>query len=339
MGECLISRRGGEAYKLPILNPSYPQDITAKASATGTVSFSVAISEDGKPAEYTYQWYVNGSAVSGATGKSYVRNVSAVGVFTVYCTVTNKAGSVSSREAVLNVVTPIPVASNIYNGSCELKKENEYDWCLYCYGSGNFTYPESANLEVCIVAGGAGGSYHNTPGMGNGANGGGGGTVVQSQAVTVNAGQPYSVVIGGGGPVGHGVTTTGGSSSAFGFSAAGGVQGAGGAGGANGSNGGKGADGKYAFNSSYYGYYGGFGGGGSGRGASPGEGGAGGGGRGATAADYSGACTHAVAGTTNKGGGGGGMGGGYDHGEHDNTFYGGNGAVGGSGIVLIRNAR
>ena len=54
---------------------------------------------DGYPASYTYQWYVNGSAVSGATGASYTRNNTSVGSYTVYCKITNGAGSVQSRTA------------------------------------------------------------------------------------------------------------------------------------------------------------------------------------------------------------------------------------------------
>ena len=54
MGECFISRRGGEAYKLPILDANYPQDISVVASTNGSVSFSTIISEHGKPSEYTY---------------------------------------------------------------------------------------------------------------------------------------------------------------------------------------------------------------------------------------------------------------------------------------------
>ena len=101
MGECLISRRGGEAYKLPILDTIYPQDKTVTASSDGTVSFFVSISEHGKPTDYKYQWYVNGSAVEGAINVNYIMNATAndVGTYTVYCDVTNKAGTLTSRVA------------------------------------------------------------------------------------------------------------------------------------------------------------------------------------------------------------------------------------------------
>lgn len=113
MGECLIMRRGGETYRLPILNESYPQDVTKTVikGSTTSATFSVQIAEAGNPAEYTYQWYVNGSAVSGATSSSYTKSdLSETATYTVYCEVTNKAGVVTSRVATLKVTqyyTPV----------------------------------------------------------------------------------------------------------------------------------------------------------------------------------------------------------------------------------------
>ena len=106
MGECLIMRRGGEPYKLPILNTSYPQDITTtviKGNVT-SATFNVGIDVAGNPAKYTYQWYVNGSVISGANGSSYtMNNLSETKTYSIYCEVTNKAGTVASRVATLKV--------------------------------------------------------------------------------------------------------------------------------------------------------------------------------------------------------------------------------------------
>ncbi len=91
--------------KLPVLNGSYPADISVKYPEGGSTSaaFKVTITEDGKPAEYTYQWYLDGTAVSGATGSTYSLTLSASGTHKVWCVVTSKAGSVKSREATLTV--------------------------------------------------------------------------------------------------------------------------------------------------------------------------------------------------------------------------------------------
>lgn len=85
--------------KTPVLDASYPQNVSVTDAGTST-TLSVVIAEEGRPNEYTYQWYYDGSAVSGATSASYTRTV-AFGSHTAYCVVTNKAGSVTSRTATL----------------------------------------------------------------------------------------------------------------------------------------------------------------------------------------------------------------------------------------------
>ena len=99
MGECLIVRRGGESYELPVLSASYPKDVTVTAAAGASASFSISITTPGRPAEYTYQWYRNGAAVSGGTTASLtLTGLTAAATYSVYCKVTNKAGSVNSRQ-------------------------------------------------------------------------------------------------------------------------------------------------------------------------------------------------------------------------------------------------
>jgi hypothetical protein len=89
----------GSSNKLPVLDTSYPLDENVDVGETA--SFEVKIAEPGKPAEYTYQWYYDGSAVEGATGITYSR-VAEVGEHSVYCMVTNKAGVVKSRTATIS---------------------------------------------------------------------------------------------------------------------------------------------------------------------------------------------------------------------------------------------
>lgn len=105
MGECINLRRGGKQKKLPILNANYPADVSTSYidGNTASASFKVEITTDGYPIEYTYQWYVNGSAVSGATGASYTWS-GTEGTYSVRCDITNKAGTVQSRTATLSVV-------------------------------------------------------------------------------------------------------------------------------------------------------------------------------------------------------------------------------------------
>ena len=117
MGECLIVRRGGSIYKLPVLDGNYPQDaaITVVNGVAERVSFNVLIAEAGTPAEYGYQWYVNGSAVEGAVNSSYSMETAEAGVSEIYCEVRNKAGVVTSRVATLSVTkNDVPVLDTSY---------------------------------------------------------------------------------------------------------------------------------------------------------------------------------------------------------------------------------
>ena len=319
MGECFISRRGGEAYELPILDTSYPQDILIMAKPNSVVSFSTVIVEHGKPTDYTYQWYVNGKAISGAINANYSMNATAtnVGTYTVYCDITNKAGTISSRVATLVIRSAIPTAANYsYSGASELKKDSDYDWTLYLKSSGVLTLGNDYNVDIFVQGGGGGGAT----GAGNNGEGGGGGGYQNTQYAQTIRGS-NDITIGAGGAV----AASGGESSAFGFKASGGNPGNGMNGGAGtgsggtggwywdggnqGSPGGDGGSGKRAFDAGDI-YYGAGGGGYASKFGSPdGKGGKTGGGDAGKAA------------TANTGSGGGGN------------------ATGGSGIVIIRNAR
>lgn len=95
---------GGSRKTLPTLNASYPANVTVNDGSTTSATFKVEIALDGKPAQYSYQWYVNGEAVDGATSETYTRtNLVKYEVLSVYCKVTNEAGTVQSRTATLSV--------------------------------------------------------------------------------------------------------------------------------------------------------------------------------------------------------------------------------------------
>ena len=77
----------------------------------------VVFAEEGKPDVYTYQWYVNGNAVAGATAASFTRTAPAIGTENIYCVVTNKAGTVQSKTAILNVAREdINIDANFVDG-------------------------------------------------------------------------------------------------------------------------------------------------------------------------------------------------------------------------------
>lgn len=348
-------------YKTPVLNTSYPANVTQVEKSGGSATFTVSIATAGVPASYTYQWYVNGSAVSGATSTSYTKTgLTSAATYSVYCKVTNAAGSVNSRTATLTVQSSQP--SYTYSGSHTLVKEGTYDWKLTLKSSSKLKFETlgtgDGNIEVFLLGGGGGGNLS-----------GGGGGFTKTSTITVKTDTEYTAIIGAGGSPGsssgtggttsfHNLSVEGGkagysegSKGGKGGSAGGsyGNQGIAGNGGSNGGNGGgqgyqeKQDDGSYIwktgtgqtgqgtttreFGESSGTLYSGGGGGGAAKQTShnsKGYGGDGGGGHGAYRAYGTSAAT---AGGTNTGGGGGG--------GSTNA----NSKAGGSGIIVIRNKR
>lgn len=85
--------------KAPVLDASYPKD--ASVYVTENATFEAKVAETGYPDSYTYQWYKNGEKVEGETKSSYSVIQSTEGTTTVYCEVTNDAGTVKTRTATM----------------------------------------------------------------------------------------------------------------------------------------------------------------------------------------------------------------------------------------------
>lgn len=320
MGECLIVRRGGESYELPVLSASYPRDVTVTAAAGASASFSISITTPGRPAEYTYQWYRNGLAVSGGTAASLtLTGLTAAATYSVYCKVTNKAGSVNSRTATLTVRSYLPTYT--YTGSQQLIDEGNFNWRLRLLTSGTLAFShlgsaESSGAQVFLVGGGGGA----------GGFGAGGGGYTRTVTVALATGTGYSIIVGAGGAAGG---NAGGDSSALGQTVSGGRGG--GYNFAAGGDGGSGGGGR-PFGP------GGVDGGNGGSGTSGDARGPGGNGQGSTTREFG-----SPEGTLYSSGGWG-MDAAHTQDEAANTGNGGdsngdNGMGGGSGIVVIRNTR
>lgn len=348
MGECIFTRREAKIKKLPVLDSNYPADLAVWAGENAT--FRVEIATEGVPAEYTYQWYKNGNLITNATAATLnLTGLTSATTATIYCIVTNKAGSVRSRTATLTVKDPAMYYS--YTGTAEKIDDGNGNWRIKLKTSGVFKFTSLGKwnglIDVFCVGGGcAGGSGYWDAGNGYGKAGSGGYTTTQ-KSVQSAANVSYNIVIGAGG---QGAFASGGNTSAFGVTAGGGTKLHGGSGGGaygntevnnGGSNGGNG-DPQDAANIGidHWGspgrgqgrttrefgeptgtlYAGG--GGAGGNGSAQAHGGAGGGGNGAWNGHPQ------TSGEENTGGGGGGM-------YYGLTVLG----KGGSGIVVIRNHR
>ena len=124
MGECFITRRGGAVsdytpvipQDVPVLNTLYPDDATAIYEYGDIIGFSCNVEVlNGSPSDYSYQWYVNGDPITGATGEAYTHFAEDVGEATVYCQVSSSEGSTKSREAKLKVISLAPDTQYLYN--------------------------------------------------------------------------------------------------------------------------------------------------------------------------------------------------------------------------------
>lgn len=198
----MIFNLGGAAFKPPVLNPSYPLDVSVVQSASANATFSVVISEPGEPAEYQYQWYVDNSPVSGANAATYTKTgLSSVETYIVYCKVTHPAGVVTSRSATLSVLSFMPSFS--FNGNNDKIDDGGGNWRIKLKSSAEFTPINLGTgnglVDIFCVGGGGGGDL----------SGGGGGYTSVVRGVTLKSGQKYSAIVGAGGGVGaRGGTTS-----------------------------------------------------------------------------------------------------------------------------------
>ena len=348
----------------PNLDETLPAD--ASVIANTSVVCNVLILGDYDPADYSFQWYVNNTAVIGATGTSYTIKPTSIGTTTVYCNVTNSSGTTSSRVATITSRSTIPKFT--YTGSYQVVNDSNSaissstdNWKIRFLTSGTLTFTElngAANgIDVFLVGGGGGGSTYRAGYIGRAGGGGGYTGTVRGLGVTLNA--QYGITIGAGGagddPWNNGGGGAGGTTSAFNHAVGGGGGGGDCAGGNGGSGGGAG---------SWYSMAGNGGAdGGAGSGFNASNGGAGGAGQGSTTREfgessgnlyagggggyggpYSGREGAWVCGAGGSGGGGNGGGGaGVSNtgggGGGGGDGHGGWGGSGGSGIVIIRNKR
>ena len=78
----------------PVINTQPISATYAQGDTPNALTVSASVSDGGI---LSYQWYKNGSAIGGATGKSYTPDISTVGSATYYCIVTNTNSSATGN--------------------------------------------------------------------------------------------------------------------------------------------------------------------------------------------------------------------------------------------------
>lgn len=219
MGDAIILNRQKKSYKLPVLKSTLPANVTLIESASGKASFSIGIETDGYPNVYTYQWYWDDSPISGATSSTYTTNaLTSATNFYIYCEVTNKAGTVRSRTATVQVKSSQP--SYTYSGEHTLTKQNTYDWLLTLKTSGTLKFTSLGNASTVDMFQVGGGGAGAKPSSGSGgAAAGGGGAYRTVNSITPSLNTNYTITIGAGGDTNG---EAGGATSALGYSSNGG---------------------------------------------------------------------------------------------------------------------
>ena len=148
--------------------------------------------------------------------------------YQVYCEVSNKKGTVKSRVAKMTISVTQPLFTYMVN-NVDQSKNAAYvvkdgwetnNWKLKFLQSGVLTFINRGNaknnIDLFLVGGGGGGQESSVVGAGGG--GGGGGRCVTQKNISVLTNTSYPIVIGAGGEA----NSNGGSSNAFNFSADGG---------------------------------------------------------------------------------------------------------------------
>ena len=243
MGEMFIVNGAGGASgssSKMVLNEAYPQDLTIMESSSGKANLSVEFLE-GDAANFTYQWYMDNNAITGATSRIYSYACTEVCNHNFYCMVSNGRTTVQTRTAQVKVITCLPTFT--YGGNYEIKREsNRYNWYIRLFTSGALKFTDLGNtankgLDIYLVGGGGSGGTRSSGGSNFGSGGSGGTNTTSKAYLGVTLGTSYTATIGAGGTAaaaGENNGKAGGATSLFVYTAAGGAGGVASGSGANG---------------------------------------------------------------------------------------------------------
>ncbi|MEM3578282.1 MAG: PKD domain-containing protein [Candidatus Bathyarchaeia archaeon] len=132
---------------------------TAKIKVGESMAFTSSVS-GGLPS-YSYQWYLNGSAVSGATSQSWTFTPTTTGYFIVYLKVTDSASqTVNSNEASVTVAPQLVVSISPMSASILVGQSVDFSSTV---SGGYLPYSYQWYLNDAPVSGATSSSWNFTP--------------------------------------------------------------------------------------------------------------------------------------------------------------------------------
>jgi hypothetical protein len=136
-----------------------PSSVTLNVSQSQTFTSSVS----GGTSPFTYQWYLDGSAVSGATGTSYTYSSTSFGSYTVYLNVTDSASTpvtAQSNSASVKVTSAFSVTISPTSVTLDVGQSQTFSSTV---SGGTSPYRYQWYMNGSVISGATSSSYTFTP--------------------------------------------------------------------------------------------------------------------------------------------------------------------------------
>ncbi len=161
-----------DSASTPVTAPSNTVNVTVNSAPSVTISPAsetmdvgqsqqLTLSASGGTSPYSYQWYLNGTAISGATSSSYTFTPSSRGQYNFYCNITDSA-NVRAQSNTATVVVNSALSVSISPSSFTLDAGQSQTLTSTITG-GTSPYAYQWCLNGSAIDGATGGSYTFTP--------------------------------------------------------------------------------------------------------------------------------------------------------------------------------
>ena len=132
--------------------PTFTTDLSATADVTVGVPETFTVATDNAT---SYQWYVGGTAVSGATSASYEYTAAAAGDVEIYCAATNSIGTTNSTTCTVTATDPssAPTITTDLEAAYNVNKGNTLELSIVADGASSYQwYLDNVAIEGATSA-------------------------------------------------------------------------------------------------------------------------------------------------------------------------------------------